>query len=530
MISLLIGGIGFFLLGMLLMTDGLKAAAGDALRRLLLRFTGGTFAAVASGAALTAMVQSSTATTFATIGFVSAGLLTFTQSIGVIMGANVGTTSTGWIVSLVGLKLNVSVIALPLVGLGALARLVGRGRSAAAGTAIAGFGLIFVGIDLLQEGMGGLAARIDLAQFSDDSFGVRIVLLLIGALMTVVMQSSSAAMATTLAAIHSGTIGLEQGAALVIGQNVGTTVKAAVAAIGASIPARRTAAAHIAFNLVTGAVAFILLSPFLYLLRLFTAETNDPATALAIFHTAFNLLGLFLFLPWIGRFGRMIEEMIGEGEKSLTRNLSPSLATVPAVALEAAHQVTVEIFREQLRLILGVFERLRLAHRSPDELERAIGDTRQFLSRASAGEEGQRELNRRLSLIHALDHLQSVTNSVHAGITLPPHLDWEPALTFREAVRRTVSPVEESLIDPAPLRDAAAEIFRLRTERRHEVLERIARGMLRSEEAEIELELLRWLDRVSYHLWRAAHHLSRLVDHRQDEPPAPPRERMDSEH
>lgn len=171
MIGSLLGGIGLFLLGMILMTDGLKTAAGDALRRVLLRFTGGPFRAMLSGATITALVQSSSATTLTTIGFVSAGILTFQQAVGVIFGANLGTTSTGWLVSLLGFKVSIASYALPMVGVGALLNLLGRGRLRAAGLALAGFGLIFVGIDQLQSAMAVVATRIDPSMFPRDTFG-----------------------------------------------------------------------------------------------------------------------------------------------------------------------------------------------------------------------------------------------------------------------------------------------------------------------------------------------------------------------
>ncbi|MBA3886586.1 MAG: Na/Pi cotransporter family protein [Acidobacteria bacterium] len=259
MIPALAGGIGLFLLGMILLTDGLKAAAGDALRRLLAHFTGGPIKALLSGAAVTAVVQSSSATTLTTIGFVSAGLLTFPQAVGVIFGANLGTTSTGWIVSLLRLKLNIGRVALPLVAVGAMMRLLTPGRTAAVGLALAGFGLIFVGIDMLQVGMAGLALRLDPGALPGGTVAGRLLLVGVGIVMTIIMQSSSAALATTLTALASGTIDLQQGAALVIGQNVLTTMTAGLAAIGASVPAKRTALAHILFNVFTGVAAFAVL-------------------------------------------------------------------------------------------------------------------------------------------------------------------------------------------------------------------------------------------------------------------------------
>ncbi|MEQ9617203.1 MAG: Na/Pi symporter, partial [Phycisphaerales bacterium] len=242
------GGLGLFLLGMMLLTDGLKQLAGQAMKKLLARFVRGPFSGLTTGALFTALIQSSSATTLTTIGFVSAGLITFQQAVGVVFGANIGTTSTGWIVSLLGLKISLGAVSPPLILLGVLLRLFSRDRFAALGGALAGFALIFFGIGVMQTGMEDLAARIDPASIPGDGLTGRFLLVLIGVVMTVVMQSSSAAVAATLIAVDSGAIGFEQAAALVVGQNIGTTVTAAIASIGASTPAKRTALAHIAFN------------------------------------------------------------------------------------------------------------------------------------------------------------------------------------------------------------------------------------------------------------------------------------------
>jgi phosphate:Na+ symporter len=340
--SALIGGVGLFLLGMILLTDGLKAAAGDALRRLLTNFTGGPLKALLSGAGITALVQSSSATTLATIGFVSAGLLTFPQAVGVVFGANLGTTTTGWIVSLLGLKLQLSMLALPMVGAGVLLKLATGGRRASLGLAVAGFGLLFVGIDVLQGGMRDLAGRLDPAGLPGDTLSGRLLLVAIGAAMTVVMQSSSAALATTLAALGAGTIDLHHGAALVIGQNLGTTVTAAIAALGASVPAKRTAVAHIGFNLITGAVALAVLPLLLAAIGFVRDDPGGPAT-LAAFHTVINLLGVALLFPFIDRFAGAITRLVPERVALVTRNLDASVAAVPAVAVEATRRTLLEI-------------------------------------------------------------------------------------------------------------------------------------------------------------------------------------------
>ncbi|MFP5380275.1 MAG: Na/Pi cotransporter family protein, partial [Vicinamibacteria bacterium] len=392
MISSALGGLGLFLLGMILLTDGLKAVAGEALRTALARFTGRPGSALVTGALLTALVQSSTATTVMTIGFVSAGLMTFTQAVGVIFGANIGTTSTAWIVSVIGFKVSMSAVALPCIGVGALLRLLRRGRAAALGTTVAGFGLMFLGLDVLQEGMKALSASLEPGSFPDGhALAGRALLVLGGVVMVVILQSSSATVAATLTALHLGTIDLTQAAALVIGQNVGTTTTAAIAAIGANTAVKRTAAAHLAFNVLTALVAFALLEPFVVGVRVVVERLGDPsdATVLAGFHTGFNLLGVLLLFPVIGRFARLIERLLPERGPVLVRHLAVDAAEIPGVALEAARRTLGEV-----AAVLFEAARARLDGAEPAEVEaaldpprRALEDTRRFIAHVGAHEE-----------------------------------------------------------------------------------------------------------------------------------------------
>lgn len=248
------GGLGLFLLGMTMMTDGLRLAAGPALERILASATRTRWHALGSGVLITSMVQSSSAVTVAAIGFVNAGLLSLAPSLWVLFGANVGTTMTGWIVALVGLKFKVEALALPLVGLGVVLRLTGEGqRRGALGSALAGFGLLFMGIALLQQSFTGLAAQVSLPQ--GEGFLAVAAQVGVGALMTVLMQSSSASMAIALTAAQEGLLTPQGAAAVVIGSNIGTTVTAVLASLGATPNARRAAAAHVLFNGLTGVVA-----------------------------------------------------------------------------------------------------------------------------------------------------------------------------------------------------------------------------------------------------------------------------------
>ncbi|MEQ8514773.1 MAG: Na/Pi symporter, partial [Chromatocurvus sp.] len=254
-----LGGIGLFLLGMRLMTDGLKVAAGGALRELLKAATGSRLRALLFGAGITALVQSSSAVIFATIGFVNAGLLSLGPAVNLIIGANLGTTLTSWIVALVGFKLDLKLFAMPMIAIGTALWLSGASRRGALGGAIIGFGVFFLGLDVLKDAFSGLDQALDLAAFAGDGILALLMFTGIGVLLTLLMQSSSAALAVTLTAAAQGVISLEAAAGIVVGANIGTTSTAVFSTIGATAAARRTAASHVVFNVIAGVLALLLL-------------------------------------------------------------------------------------------------------------------------------------------------------------------------------------------------------------------------------------------------------------------------------
>lgn len=354
----LAGGVGLFLLGMGLMTDGLKLAAGPALERILASSTRTRLRGLAAGILVTALVQSSSAVTMAAIGFVNAGLLNLGQAVWVLFGANVGTTMTGWLVALVGLKFKIEALALPLIGLGMVLRLTGEGgRRGALGMALAGFGVLFLGIDLLKEAFSGLASDLTLPE--GEGVVDALTQVLIGVGLTVLMQSSSAALAVALTAAQGGLLTTQGAAAVVIGANVGTTVTALIAAIGATPSAKRAAAAHILFNLVTGAVALCLL-PWLIgllgLLREMLGMEESPAAKLALFHTFFNVLGVLLIWPLAGHMTRMLEARFraAEDDESRPRYIDRTVLAVPALALGALEHEVRHLGGMAGRLVSGV--------------------------------------------------------------------------------------------------------------------------------------------------------------------------------
>ena len=392
-----LGGVGLFLLGMRLMTDGLKVAAGDALREILARGTATTPRGIISGIGITAVVQSSSAVIFATVGFVNAGLLTLFQAIGVIIGSNIGTTATSWLVALVGFKVDLQALALPAVAIGMLLRVTGQGkRRAYLGDALTGFGIFFLGLDVLKASFGDFGEGFDLAEHTGNGVWSLLMFTAIGVIMTVVMNSSSASLAITLTAAGTGLIPLTSAAAMVIGANVGTTSTALFAVIGATSSAKRAAMAHVLFNVVVGIVAFIGLPALLWLVahttQLMRLEPG-PATSLAIFHTSTKLLGMAIFWPLTPRLVGFLERRFrtAEEDEGQPRHLDRNIASTPDLALDALNMELKrigEIARRGARDVVSMegsaaIERLR---RDRAIVDRLILATAEFSNRAQYGE------------------------------------------------------------------------------------------------------------------------------------------------
>ncbi len=363
------GGVGLFLLGIHMMTDGLKLAAGRALEDLLERYTSTPARGLATGVLITALVHSSTAVTVAGIGFVNTGLLSLHNALWVVFGANVGTTLNSWLVATLGFGLRIDSFALPFTGLGAALLLRGRTmRSRAFGQAVAGFGLLFLGIAVLKEHFSGFGAGLDLVGLSRPGLSGMLLLIATGALMTLLMQASAAVIAIVITAAEGGLLPVEAACALVIGTNIGTSKTAILAAIGATSNARRLAVAHVVFNLLTGLVALLLLPTMIAMLarlpQWFTAAPPTPAVLIAMFHTAFNLLGVLLMTPCSGLLLRRLESCFRSREDvvSRPRHLDANSLAVPDLALRA---LRLELDRSQQLARASVEAALAVAESTP---------------------------------------------------------------------------------------------------------------------------------------------------------------------
>ncbi len=403
-----LGGIGLFLVGMKIMTEALRDAAGSGLRDLLTRFTTTPLRGTLTGIGATALIQSSTATSVMTVGFVGAGLMSFPQALGVLYGANIGTTVTGWIVTFLGLKLQIGLLAQPVLFVAALAMVLGRGRPVRVAKGVAGAAMLFIGLDLMQGAATLAEGWITPDRLPGDSPGGRLMLIGLGFALVSVVQSSSAGMAITLVLLGGGAITFAQAAAITIGLNIGTTITALLAALGGGRAMRQTALANLLFNVVTAALAFPLLDGLAPLLHA-TAAGQDDLTALVLFHTGFNVAGALLFLPLTPRFAALLDHLVPEGPAGLAAGLDPTLRAEPEAALAAAEKVGADVARvlfAALGSALPPDPDLRPLATLPQQVPDTLEKLETYLA-AIRLPEGQRALHDRFAaLLHALDHLQ----------------------------------------------------------------------------------------------------------------------------
>jgi phosphate:Na+ symporter len=308
-----------FLFGMKMMSDGIQQSAGDRLRKTLNYMTGTRFTGILTGFAVTGIVQSSSAVTVMVVSFVNAGLLTLTQSIGVIMGANVGTTVTAWIVSLIGFNLNISSLAIPSVGIGFILSII-KWKHRSIGDIVMGFGFLFLGLYFLTQEMSGISKLIPfdaLGAFSHMGFSAIMIGASAGFVMTLLFHSSSAATAMVLTMVFNNIVTYNMAAGMVLGANIGTTIDAVLASIGAKTAARRAAMVHVLFNVIGALWALPLLQPLLLFVDFITpgSPVGIGATAhLAMLHTIFNTINTILFLPFVNQFARLVTFLVRESK------------------------------------------------------------------------------------------------------------------------------------------------------------------------------------------------------------------------
>lgn len=318
------GSLGLFLFGIKLLSEGLQKSAGDKMKAVLKLMTKNRFVSIMTGLLITIIIQSSSATTVMVVSFVNAGLMGLTQAIGVILGANIGTTFTGWLVALLGFKMDITSLALVSIAFAAPMMFSKKTKTRDAADVLLGFGVLFLGLNFMSHSIPDITGNIEvlefLATFNSDTFWMNLLCILIGTLATIIVQSSSAAMAMVLTMAYNGWIGVTASAALILGSNIGTTITAYLASIGTSTTAKRAAWAHIIFNVVGSVIALMFFHPLLSFVNfitpgdIYTMEGTTLSTQLplflAMFHSVFNIANTILFFPFVSHYARFIERLV----------------------------------------------------------------------------------------------------------------------------------------------------------------------------------------------------------------------------
>ena len=543
----ILGGIGLFLLGMTVMTDGLKALAGSSLRTVLAKAAATPMSGAFWGAIVTLLVQSSSAVTMTTIGLVSAGLLTFPQGLGLVFGANVGTTGTGWLIALIGVRVSLSTYALPLIFIGALTKLLTGGRIAAAGASVAGFALVLYGLTTLQQGMGGLAETLHPSDLPDvlgapgvtwlaGSVGL-LKLIAVGLVMTAVMQSSTASIAVTISAFYAGAIGLEQGAALIIGQNIGTATSSALAAIGASVMAKRLALAYVLFKVIAAIIALTAFPLTTAVMQRF-AGSVDGTTLLAAYHTAYNVVGVAVLLPASRWFTRFVERLLPAKESAFDRILDPAALVNPVVAVEAARRAVAQSLNAiAVSVAASLSGDARPAEPGGATPAAALSRVRDFLSELKDPPETEAERKRMTSTLYALDHVSRLAEILRdEGILVAPTGSPEDlraselckqALRWAETIDDSIGGESALSVRAEPIawgasaevsaalaqvEGAAKALDAMQRGHRAAILASVAPGQLTAADALARIDAARRLERIAHHTWRATAHLLGLGD------------------
>ena len=396
----LLGAMGMFLYGMNLMSAGLQKAAGDRLRGFLSAMTSNPFKRVMTGVGITALIQSSSATTVMVVSFVNAGLLTLVQAIGVIMGANIGTTITAWMVSLLGFKADISILAVPLMLMGFLFSNSKKNQNKNIGELIVGFSLLFLGLSFMKESVPDLKQTPEVLEFvrqwADHGFGSVLIFLGIGTVLTLILQSSSATMAITLIMLSMGWIPFPMACAMVLGENIGTTITANIAASVGNPAAKRAALSHTIFNVFGVIWALVLFKPFLGLVgRIiefmgypnpaasgFIVDSPDGASGtaalygLSMLHTLFNLINTLILVWFTDLIAKIVTKLVKEPENKEEKAFR--LKYIEAGPLATPELATEQAFKEIIHFAkisrngLG-YARAAINENDPDKFEELKG-------------------------------------------------------------------------------------------------------------------------------------------------------------
>ncbi|KYG82476.1 Na/Pi cotransporter family protein [Roseivirga echinicomitans] len=342
-------GLGLFLFGMTQLENGVKELAGRSFKTFIKKHTKNKFKAIFGGALITAVLQSSSVVSLMLLAFVGAGVISMKSALGVIIGSNLGTTFTGWLVTALGFKMDIQNFVMPFIAFGALLVVLFPKQKTVfnSGLLVLGMAFLFLGLDFMKESVMLLAETFDISSFANFK---PIVFLLVGFVFTAIIQSSSASMVITLSALHAGIIGFEAAAAMVIGSDLGTTITVLLGSISGTAAKKRVALGHFFFNLATDTMAFLVMK-WLILLITVVFGVTDQLFGLVIFHSTFNILGIILFIPFINQFARFLEKRYSQDDQRVSLFIYKSTVDVPEAALESLKNET----KHLLSLVIGLY-------------------------------------------------------------------------------------------------------------------------------------------------------------------------------
>ncbi len=357
-IQTIVAGIAIFIVGMFFMEEGFKNFAGGTMQNILRNWTNSTPKAIATGFIATTAVQSSSLLSLIIISFLSAGILTLTQSVGVIFGSNIGSTTTAWIVSLLGVKIDIAHYAYMIVVFGVASKFIKGKTAQGVGDALLGIGFVFLGIDLMKDGFESMKEGINLAQYHIDGILGVITYVFVGIIITIVIQSSAATMTLVIVAISSGQIQYIDGVALAIGANIGTTITAVIGAIGSNADGKRLALIHFSFNVVTAIIVVILINPVMSIVDMLAPMigigNTDLAMKISLFHTVFNITGVLILSPFIPYFVKILENSFNDPKlkNGQPKYLNMQLIDTPVTAITGIKKESEHLYHNSLEIII----------------------------------------------------------------------------------------------------------------------------------------------------------------------------------
>ena len=545
----LIGALGFFIYGMKVMSDGIQKVAGSKMRSILSKMTSNRFLGITTGFILTALLQSSSATTVMIVSFVNAGLLSLVESIGVIMGANIGTTITAWLISLLGFKVKISAIALPIIAIGLPMMFSSKANIRSWAEVFIGFALLFMGLDELKNSVPDLKQNPEflsfLSSYADRGIISPLIFIGVGTILTLVVQSSSAAMALTLVMCYEGYIPFELAAAMVLGENIGTTITANLAALVGNVHAKRAARAHFIFNIfgviwMIFAFQFFINSIDSYMISNMdlspvssVGESIAVPIGLSIFHTTFNILNVLLlvwFVPLISRTVIRMQPSKGETDEEfhLEHIGGGLMQTAELSVLEAQKEVikfgkiTSKLYNMILELrketdskkFNKLMERIKKYEDITDRMEVEIAD---YLAKAAQGEMSDSasfKVRSMISIINDMERIGDICYQMSISIERKKERKAEFTAESKKSIEGMLSEVQKALdimnknlnseyskVTLTEANNAEININNMRNKLRKSYLQKIEKGEMPIQVGMIYNNLIHSLEKVGDHIF-----------------------------